>query len=241
LRLHGAGRGRSGVAALWFAGSIGLAGLPYVGVFLGHSLVDDGAAALQKGWLPPLLLGAQALSAAALLRAGARVFLGWGSHEDSMLTPEPSEKPSEREASLPLMVSVTATAIVLGLVASFMPGLQQRTEGAADRFRDHAGYVARVLDVKPVPPTAHLPFTLEPATHSSIAYGVAALLLAFALAALGLWYRRLPRPALTAARRVLGPPGRALHAAHSGIVGDYLLWLCAGTVVLGGLWAFTLR
>ena len=61
------------------------------------------------------------------------------------------------------------------------------------------------------------------------------------LAAAALWYRRLPRGTLAAAGRVLAPPGRALHAIHSGIVGDYLLWLCAGTVVIGGVWAFTLR
>jgi hypothetical protein len=28
---------------------------------------------------------------------------------------------------------------------------------------------------------------------------------------------------------------------HSGIVGDYMLWLCVGTVVLGGVWTFMLR
>jgi multicomponent Na+:H+ antiporter subunit D len=241
LRLHGAGRGSPGLAALWFAGSIGLIGLPYVGVFLGHSLVDDGATALDFGWLPPLLLVAQALSAAALLRAGARVFLGWGPSEDPMLTPEPPEEPPEREASLPLLLAVTTTAIVLGLVASVVPGLQQRTEAGADRFRDHAGYDERVLHAVPVPPTPHLPFAIEQATSSSLAYAAGALLLSFLLAALGLWYRNLPRGALAAARTVLAPPGRALHAVHSGIVGDYLLWLCAGTVLLGGLWAVALR
>ena len=122
-----------------------------------------------------------------------------------------------------------------------MPGLQQRTESGADRFRDHAGYVDRVLHAVPVPPTERLPFAIERATNASLAYGVAALVLSFALAGAGLWYRRLPRTALDGAGRLLAPPGRALHAVHSGIVGDYLLWLCAGTVVIGGVWAFTLR
>jgi len=108
-------------------------------------------------------------------------------------------------------------------------------------FRDHAGYIDRVLHAVPLPPTPHLPFTIEAATSASLAYGLAALVLALALAAFGLWYRRLPRGALAAARVVLAPPGRALHAVHSGIVGDYLLWLCAGTALLGGLWALALR
>jgi multicomponent Na+:H+ antiporter subunit D len=241
LRLHGAGRGRPLLAVLWFAGSIGLVGLPYVGVFLGHSLVDDGATALHLDWLPPLLLVSQALSAAALLRAGARVFLGWGPTEAPLLAREPPEEPPEREPATRSVVAVATIAIVLGLVASVVPGLQQRTEAGADRFRDHAGYIARVLHAVPVPPAPRLPFTVEGATSSSLGYAVGALLLSFALAALGLWYRRLPRGALSAARLVLAPPGRALHALHSGIVGDYVLWLCAGTVLLGGLWALALR
>jgi|SRR5215216_3484534 len=53
----------------------------------------------------------------------------------------------------------------------------------------------------------------------------------FALAAAGLWYRRLPRAALAGANRVFSQPGRALREVHSGIVGDYLLWICVGTVV----------
>jgi multicomponent Na+:H+ antiporter subunit D len=188
-----------------------------------------------------LLLVAQALSAAALLRAGARVFLGWGPRDDPLLTPQPPESPTEREALVPLMVSVTAVAIVLGLVASVVPGLQQRAEAGADHFRDHPGYVDRVLHAVPVPPTEHLPFAVERATNASLAYGVAALLLSVALAAAGLWYRRLPRAVLTSATRALAPPGRALRGVHSGIVGDYVLWLCLGTVVLGSVWAFTLR
>jgi multicomponent Na+:H+ antiporter subunit D len=241
LRLHGAGRGHTAAAALWFAGTIGLIGLPYVGVFLGHSLVDDGAIALDEDWLPPLLLVAQALSAAALLRAGARVFLGWGPRDDPLLTPQPPERPTERGAFVPLMIWVTTVAIVLGLVASVVPGLQRRAEAGAERFRDHAGYVDRVLHAVPAPPNEHLPFAVERATDPSLAYGVAALILSFALAAAGLWYRRLPRAVLASATRVVAPPGRALRGAHSGIVGDYLLWLCLGTVVLGGVWAFTLR
>jgi hypothetical protein len=28
---------------------------------------------------------------------------------------------------------------------------------------------------------------------------------------------------------------------HSGIVGDYLLWIAFGTAVVGGVWGITLR
>jgi multicomponent Na+:H+ antiporter subunit D len=92
-----------------------------------------------------------------------------------------------------------------------------------------------------VPAPPRLPFTIEAATGTSLAYAGGALVLALALAAIGLWYRRLPRAALAAAARVVGAPAHALRAAHSGIVGDYVLWLAAGTVLLGGVWAVSLR
>jgi len=28
---------------------------------------------------------------------------------------------------------------------------------------------------------------------------------------------------------------------HSGIVGDYVMWLTVGTALIGGIWAVTLR
>jgi multicomponent Na+:H+ antiporter subunit D len=242
LRLHGAGRGQPLLAALWGLGAAGLIGIPYVGVFLGHSLVDDGAAAAHIHWLQPLLMLTEAVSAGALLRAGARIFLGWGPKDDPLLTPEPPEKPSGREAAAtPLLLGAAALAIVLGLTVSLVPGLQQRTEQGAERFRDHADYVARVLHGTPMPAPPRARFALQAATTSSWAYGVGALAIAVAVAAFGLWRARLPTLVRELGTRTLGPPVQVVREAHSGIVGDYLLWLAIGTAVIGGVWAFTLR
>jgi len=65
--------------------------------------------------------------------------------------------------------------------------------------------------------------------------------LAALTAAFGLWYRRLPGRALAASARVVAPPIRLLRGAHSGIAGDYVLWIVAGTAVIGGVWGITLR
>jgi multicomponent Na+:H+ antiporter subunit D len=242
LRLHGAGRVLSASAVLWFAGSFGLVGFPFVGAFLGHSLVDEGATAAGIEWLQPLLMVAAGVSAAALFRAGARVFLGWGPKDDDLLTREPPESPSEQTAFAPLMIAVAALAIALGLVASVVPGLQQRSEAASDRFRDQHAYVQRVLHGRPLRGPAHRqPFSVENAPGPSWGYGVGSLAIAIGGAAFGLWRRRVPIVARTAADRWLGPPVDWLKAAHSGIVGDYLLWIAAGTAVLGGVWALTLR
>jgi hypothetical protein len=51
----------------------------------------------------------------------------------------------------------------------------------------------------------------------------------------------LPDLVRTVAGRTLEPPLALLKAAHSGIVGDYVLWIAIGTAVLGSVWAFTLR
>ncbi len=241
LRLHGAGRGLPWEGALWLAGAVGLTGFPYVGVFLGHSLVDDEAGGRSFDWVPPLLMLAEAVAAGAVLRAGARVFLGWGPKRDELLTPEPEESPPEQRASVPLLIAVAAVTVGLGLLMSVVPGLEARTEHGAERFVDRPAYAARVLHdvVPPAPPRP--PFTLQRATLQSWLYGIGATLIAFATAAVGLWYRRLPELFLGLVARGLGPPVRALRAAHSGIVGDYLLWLTIGTAVVGGVWAISLR
>lgn len=240
LRLHGQGRRLPGTAVLWLLGTVGLVGIPYVGVFLGHDLVDEGAAVVGIHWVQPLIAFAEALAAAALLRAGARVFLGWGPEEDPLLSPNPPEEPPERTATVPLMFAVAAVCIVIGLGLSAVPGLQQRTEAGAERFVDRGAYVASVLhgERKPQPP---LPVKLEPPTRSGVAYALGATVLAVALAAAGLWYRRLPRVAVRAVTVVLWPPVHLVRAAHSGIVGDMVLWIAAGTVLIGGVLGITLR
>ncbi|HEX6762821.1 MAG TPA: complex I subunit 5 family protein [Gaiellaceae bacterium] len=240
LRLRGLGRQTPATGVLWFAGAVGLLGVPYVGSFAGHALIDDGGIAGGYGWLPTVAMVATAVCSGAMLRAGARVFLGWGAADDPILSDEPEEKAPAREASVRLMTGVTALMIALGLIASVVPGLVQRTETGAQRFADRAAYTARVLHGTPVPLPPRPPVIVESSTAASLEYGVGALLVALAVAALGLWHGRLPRAVGARAGRFLGPPVAILRAGHSGIVGDYLLWITAGTVVIGGVWAFTL-
>jgi multicomponent Na+:H+ antiporter subunit D len=241
LRLHGAGRGLRWTASLWFLGAAGLVGIPYVGSFMGHALVEDGATGIGISWLQPFMLVAAGVSAGTLLRAGARIFLGWGDEDDPLLTPEPPEEPAERDAVVPLMAAAATAAVVLGLVVGFFPGLQARSEHAADRFMDRQAYAARVLHGKPLPPEPRPPYTVEPATGESLAYAAGAVALALLTAAFGLWRRRLPQALRAGTARLLGPPVEVVRAAHSGVIGDYVLWIAIGTTVVGGVWAVTLR
>ncbi|MFL5946373.1 MAG: complex I subunit 5 family protein [Gaiellaceae bacterium] len=240
LDLHGRGKALPLLGTLFALAGVGLIGLPYIGSFLGHALTDDAALVHGHGWLPAILMLASAVSSAAILRAGARIFLGWGPKSDPLLAAQPGEKPPKGAGSRPLMVLVTAVLVAMGLLASVVPGLQRRSEHAAERFVDRHAYVAHVLDGEPVEPLPPQPAVVERATPSSIAYGLGAGALTVLAAVLGLYRRRIPAAVGAVAGRALGPPVAALKAAHSGLVADYVMWLTLGTAVLGGVWLLTL-
>jgi multicomponent Na+:H+ antiporter subunit D len=241
LHLRGRARGCWVPAAAWFAATIGLVGTPYVGIYLGHGLIDEGATELGRPWVLVLLWLGSALAGAALLRAGARIFLGWGDADDPLLGEPLEEDPLERHVVRPLLVGVALTAVVLGIAISVLPGLGQRAEYAADRFRDRAGYAARVLRGHPIAPPPSLPVTIRHTSLESLLYGSGATIAAFGLALVGLYRRRLPHALSVVGARTLASPIRVLRGLHSGVVGDYVTWVAVGTAVLGGVWAVLLH
>jgi multicomponent Na+:H+ antiporter subunit D len=241
LRVYGAGRRLPWTGLLWLLGTIGLVGLPPFGVFLAQQLLGEGGREQGFGWLAIVGAVASGVCAGAMLRAGARIFLGWGAREDDLLSPEPDEDAPERDVSGRLLGIVAGIAIVLGLAAPLVPGIEGRTELAAERFADTSAYRAAVLHgAAHGDAAAHLSFSLLTVDTAAALYGLAALAIAVATAAFGLWHRRLPRPVLTVGARTLGPPVTAVRVAHSGIVGDYLLWLSAGAVAVVAAWALML-
>jgi len=233
LELRGRARRRPWLAALWFGGTIALIGPPYVGVYLGHSEIDDAAAALGRHWVQPLLWFASSLAAAALLRVGGRIFLGLGFSTAPFLSPEVRERPPKRGASVPLLAATTAVFVVASLVVSVVPGLAPRLDDGAARFLDRAAYVRDVVHGAAAGAGPQLPYALAHTSLETLLYSLGATLLAFALAAAG-----LARPGLV---RILERPVIALKRVHSGVVGDYVTWFALGTAMIGGVWALTLR
>jgi multicomponent Na+:H+ antiporter subunit D len=240
LRLHGVGRRIPVLGVVFTLAALGLVGLPYVGTYLGHAQIDEGATLAHIEWVQPILMITAALSSAAILRAAARVFLGWGPREDDLLSAQTPEEAPERAASFPLMMSVATVLLVLGLLVSVVPGLGQRAEYGAERFRDRAGYAERVLHGQPMKQTPRLPFAVAPTGTASLLYGAGSGALTVLFVSFGLYRRRLPETWRAAGARVAMPPLDALRAAHSGIIGDYIMWLTVGAAVVGGVWAFTL-
>jgi multicomponent Na+:H+ antiporter subunit D len=241
LELHGRGRTLPVVAAIFAAGGIGLIGLPYVGAFLGHAMIDDAAIEHGHGWIPPLLMIAGGVSSGAILRAGARVFGGWGPTTDSLLSPEPGEAPPEQESNYRLMVAVTAVMVVIGIGFSVIPGLEDRSASAGVRLQDRQAYVQQTLFGHPHAYGPSAPVVIHSATGSSIGYGFGAAAIACATVAFGLYRSRIPTDIRARAAKLFDPPVAVLKTVHSGIAGEYVMWITVGTAVLGGFWALTLR
>jgi multicomponent Na+:H+ antiporter subunit D len=236
LRLRGRGRELRVAAAVFVLGALGLAGLPFVGSFGGHSLVEEAARGVGHGWAVAVLVLGSAVTCGAILRAAARIFLGWGAAEDPLLSPEPPEEPAgePRRASRPLMNAAALALLVLGLLLSVVPGLEQGAEAAAERFQQREGYAAVVLR------GAHefhsaLPFELKTPTLTSVLLGLLTAGVAIAVAAASL------RPRSRSVNDLLARPLAPLRLLHSGVVTDYVAWTTLGTAALGALFALLLR
>jgi hypothetical protein len=134
---------------------------------------------------------------------------------------------------------VTGVTIALGLAASLVPGLEQRASLGAERFVGRPAYAAQVLhDVASRAPAPAVSLT-TPDT-ASVAYGLGALAVALLTAAFGLWHAELPAGVRRFATSLAGPPVELVRDAHSGIVGDSLLWLAGATIVIGAVWGIEL-
>ena len=178
-----------------------------------------------------------------LLRAAARVFLGWGDAADPLLSAEPpplEEEPevSPSRVSTPLLFGPALALLLVGAGLAFTPGLAGRATQWAQRFEDRPAHVAEVLGGK-LPRATHVPST--GAGLAPYGYGIASTALAVGFAAFGLYRRRLPALVRRRAARLLDPPVTVLKGLHSGIVGDYVAWLTFGVAALGGLVALIVR
>ncbi|MBA3349460.1 MAG: NADH-quinone oxidoreductase subunit D, partial [Actinobacteria bacterium] len=78
LGCDGLGRSFPYTGVLFLLGGLALAGLPPFGTFVGKAVIEEEAAHLGYPWVAYLMVTASVLTAAPVLRAGARVFWGLG-------------------------------------------------------------------------------------------------------------------------------------------------------------------
>ncbi|MFI5675197.1 complex I subunit 5 family protein [Streptomyces cellulosae] len=209
--LHGKARELRGVAVLFAVGALGLAGLPPFGTALGKSVTEEAVG----GPLTVLYVLASAVTAGAVLRVAARVFLGLGPRPedgDTYETKGSGERPEtpRRLGRIPdTMTAVPAVLLAGALALGLAPGFADVTAHAVNEAGSGGVLVASV----------HW-------TPVGILLGVASTVLAVALAALA-----VSRPSLLAADGW----GRPLRRLQSGHVGDYVAWVLAGATLLGVL------
>ncbi|MGW7569961.1 complex I subunit 5 family protein [Streptomyces tendae] len=215
--LHGRARQLRGVGVLVVVGALGLAGLPPFGTALGKSVAEEAVG----GPLTVLYVLASAVTAAAVLRVAARVFLGLGptpeeaggeGTTDAYETTGTGEEPETRQrlGRVPDTMTVVPALLLAGALAA----------GAVPAF---GNAVARAMSEAT---SAGLVHTSVHWTPLGVGLGLLSTVLAVALAALA-----VGRPGLLAA------PGWALplRRLQSGHIGDYVAWLLVGTTVLGVL------
>jgi multicomponent Na+:H+ antiporter subunit D len=233
-QLHGRGRMLPRVFGVFVcAAALGLAALPPFGAYPGKALVEEAANEVGYGWVAIVFLVATVLVVGAVLRAGARVFFGWGAPAEPHTDPrDPPTEASELKGSrgrvpAPMFVSA-AVLIVAGLLVAAMPGASEDAQRSAHAFADRAAYVAAVLD-RPLPASA--PFELMHPGALALILGLLTTLgsVAFAAALLRGLVPPLPRRAMDAFER--------LRRQHSGQIGDYVAWATVGFALLGGLFA----
>jgi multicomponent Na+:H+ antiporter subunit D len=231
LEIAGRGRELKLVGVVFVLGGLGLAGVPSFATFVAEHAITGVAEQAGHWWIDIVFLATAALTAAAIFRVYARVFLGYGKSRE---TPSGALVNEERETSaarhrIPfVMYAPPVVLLALAIYIGLQPHLIEASRRAAYEFADHSGYQARVIDnaqllPKPVAPE-HGPI-LGSVGRSFLGVTAAVLLAAWSLS--DDWRRR------QAYKRPIRSALKALRQLHSGHVGDYAAFFTFGVAAIG--------
>ncbi len=235
--LYGRGRKMPWTGAVFVLGGFGLVGLIPFGTFAGEHAIEFIAERNHQGWLDIVFFLAVTITAAAVFRVYARVFLGRGTRLSSgarLKTVDERRETSGPHNHVPAVMFLPAFALgLLAIAAGCIPGETHAVLTAACAFADHAGYQARVLE------GAFLPIQAVASEHapllSSVLRSLGATLAAIALAVFAI------SPAWDRGRIYSRPFARSMafiRRLHSGRVGDYVAYFAFGVAAIGIALAF---
>ncbi|MFH5877355.1 complex I subunit 5 family protein [Arthrobacter sp. NA-172] len=238
--LHGRGKDSRVLGIAFLIAGAALAGAPPFAVGLGKGIGEAATSSSGQIWVPVLMIGVSAVTAAAVFRVGGRIFLGLGGRPagieaEGMSGDEERIEVPIGQRHIPISMATPAVGLLAGALAlGVLPSIGDAAEEAAARFMDRNGYVSAVLE-GPVRYASHgaTGAAWDPA---SIALGLLTTAIAVVIAAAALHGWRLPA-ALRRPSQVAQPVLRILRRLHSGRVGDYVVWLLVG---LAAGWALVL-
>jgi multicomponent Na+:H+ antiporter subunit D len=208
-------------------GGLLLAGLPVGLMSEGTDLIGEGLHA-GPDWVRAAFIAGSGLTGGAVLRAAGRVYLGWGElpGEEQSGATEPEQETSER----PLWLMLLPVAVLLAFELTTAVWAEPIARQAAQFFTHQDPAVNAGLGLFPArPQAAHGP------AHLLVPWlGVG---LALLVSGYDLGRAHLP----DVLRRGIGastdPVFLALDRLHSGLVGDYVVWIMVGLAFFAGAFA----
>ena len=228
VALYGAGKELKFTGAWFFAGGLLLAGLSPFGVWFGEARIDEALGGIGLHWPGWIIVAGSALTGAAVLRAGARVFLGIGTVAESEKR-EPTEKDKRSKpgpsSPNPLMLVAACGLLVLAVVLGVLTRMESLLDAGAEILSRQGLYAAHVLEGTALAP--HITGVSFPAGAER---GIIAAAAAVLLAAVLLFTR-------WRALRAIELLQQALNVVHSGKVTDYVAWIVVGATLIGGSFA----
>lgn len=223
------------LATVFIIGGLGLAGFPPFGPYLGKQVMEEAAKAAGVHWFLYVFLFASMMTGGAVLRFAGIVFFGWARPTEESKSPTGHDDRETRDNSkAPVLMLTVMSLMVLAPVLMDLAGarVSSAVQAAAERFVDEPAYLGAVLSGHPTgalqvqPSTWHLKGLIE---------GLAAALGAAIVAALALLSCRLPKSTQRAMRKVTGPLQAILEKIHIGHVGDLVIWVMIGAVIIGAV------
>ena len=207
LELRGLGKPIWPAGAAMAAGGLLLAGLPLGLMDAGTQAIEAASRRSGHGWAMLGIVAGASLTGAAVLRVTGRVFAGLGptpGEEERSPTEEEQEK-ADRPLWLMLAPALLllASALLIGQRAGPLITSAAHQMLGADASRQPEGT-----------PLAWLPF---------VSVGLAGVIAGFELLR-----HRVPAVLTTSSDRIVRPVLELLSRLHSGLVGDYVVWLLVG-------------
>lgn len=222
-RLHASAGTMLGVFVVFVLAVLALAGAPPFGTFYGRDLIAKSLHESGLTWVDHVLTFGTILTAGAVLRAGLRIFLGWG---PAPRVPEPGQRgdvigPETQppHGRIPVVLWAPAAAFVIGAAAvgGAMQVWQPEVVEQAAAFAQPARYAHDVLGAAvavPAPVVPELPGGTSPTWLLDLCGAIALALLAI--------FAPVRIPAV----------GRVLRAIHAGDVSHYITWLFVGVAAM---------